>query len=66
MGKYHGKGEWECYIDGRKEIGQWVYGKKQGEFQCYDQSGTLTHAKIYDDDQEIKCEEVKQKIYRKK
>ena len=61
MGDMHGKGEWE-YKDGSKEIGQWINNKRQGEFECYDQSGTLTHRKIYEDDKEIECEEVKQKI----
>ena len=57
----HGKGEWE-YEDGSKEIGQWVTVWKQGDFECYDKSGTLTHRKIYKDNKVIKCEEVKQKI----
>ena len=60
MGAYHGKGEFE-YEDGRKEIGQWDKGR-QGEFECYNKSGALTHIKIYKDDQEIECEEVKQQI----
>ena len=57
----HGKGEFENE-HGTKEIGQWVKDWKQGEFECYDQTGTLTHRKIYKNDQEIECEEVKQKI----
>ena len=57
----HGKGELE-YNDGGKEIGQWVKSRKQGEFKCYDKSGTLTHTKIYKDGKEIACEEVKQQI----
>ena len=61
----HGKGE-EEHEDGTKEVGQWFHNKKQGEFECYDQTGTLTHIKIYVDDEEIKCEEVKQLIDRKK
>ena len=60
MQAYYGKGEWE-HEDGSKERGQWVKGKgRQGEFECYDQSGTLTHRKIYENGKEIKCEEVKQ------
>ena len=47
MNDRHGKGELE-YEDGSKEIGQWDNHKKQGEFECYDQSGTLTHRKIYE------------------
>ena len=65
MGDFHGNGEFE-YEDGSKEIGQWVKDKKQGEFECYDKRGTLTHRKIYEDGKEIKCEEVKQKIKRHK
>ena len=61
MHRCHGKGV-EYYEDGRKEIGQWVEGSKQGEFECHDKSGTLTHTKIYKDDKEIECEEVKQQI----
>ena len=57
-----GQGEYE-YKDGSKEIGQWLKGKgKQGEFECYDKRGTLTHKKIYKDDKEIECEEVKKEI----
>ena len=52
MQKYHGKGEWE-YKDGSKEIGHWVENKKQGEFKCYDKSGTLTHTNIYEGGKEI-------------
>ena len=59
---YHGKGEEEYCKDGRKEIGHWVKQKKQGKFEWYDKSGTLTHRKIYEDNKEIECEEVKQKI----
>ena len=62
MGDRHGKGEEEYYEDGRKEVGHWVYGQKQGEFECYDQSRTLTHTKIYENNIEIECEEVKQQI----
>ena len=62
MGCKHGKGELE-YEDGRKEIGKWVGFKgKQGEFECYDKSGTLTHIKVYEIDEEIECEEIKQEI----
>ena len=61
MDNKHGKGKWK-YEDGRKETGQWVNGRKQGEFECYDQNGTLTHTKIYEDDKEIKCEQVSQEI----
>ena len=62
MENRHGKGEWEYYEDGRKEIGKWVENEKQEEFECYDQSGALTHRKIYRNDIEIKCEEVKHHI----
>ena len=62
MDEMHGKGEEQYYEDGTKEIGHWVEDMKQGEFECYDNSGALTHTKIYEDDQEIECEEVKQKI----
>ena len=58
----NGRGEEEYYKDGSKEIGQWDSNYKQGEFECYDQSGALTHRKIYKDNEEIKCEEVKQQI----
>ena len=61
MGIRRGKGEDENE-DGTKEIGQWVDNWKQGEFECYDQTGTLTHTKIYKEGEEIECEEVKQKI----
>ena len=62
MSYRHGKGEYE-YKDGGKEIGQCVKGKgRQGEFECYDQSGTLTHRKIYKDGKVIECEEVKHQI----
>ena len=47
MNQRHGKGELENE-DGTKEIGQWVNHKKQGEFECYDQSGKLTHTKFYE------------------
>ena len=59
MDEYNGKGELE-YEDGTREIGQWVKNEKQGEFECYDQSGTLTHRKFYETSRVIKCEEVKQ------
>ena len=62
MDKYNGKGEWE-YLDGTKEIGQWVEDEKQGEFECYDYKRRLTHIKVYKDGKEIKSEEVKEKIY---
>ena len=58
MNNRHGKGE-EEHEDGSKEIGHWVKNEKQGQFQCYDQSGTLTHSKIYKNNEEIKCEQVK-------
>ena len=61
MGDRHGKGEYENYEDGTKETGQWDNGRL-GEFECYDKSGTLTHRKIYDYGELIKCEEVKQQI----
>ena len=61
MDRYNGKGEWE-YLDGTKEIGHWVEDEKQGEFECFDQSGTLTHRKIYKDGKVIECEEVKHQI----
>ena len=47
MSDRQGKGELE-YEDGTKKIGQWANHKKQGEFKCYDQSRTLTHTKIYE------------------
>ena len=59
MGSYYGKGVYE-YEDGSKLIGQWVEQKRQGEFELYDKNGILTHRKIYQDDKEIECEEVKQ------
>ena len=59
MSQYHGKREWEYYEDGRKEIGHCVYDNRQGEFEFYDQSGTLTHRKIYKDGKVIECEELK-------
>ena len=63
MGRRHGKGEFEYYEDdGRIEKGEWVNGDKQGEFECYDQTKTLTHRKIYDHGKEIQSEEVKQEI----
>ena len=62
MGNYNRKGEYE-YSDGRKEIGQWVEGKKQGEFEWYDYKKRLTHIKVYENDKEIKSKEVKEKIY---
>ena len=62
LDRYYSKGEWEYYKDGSKEIGQRYDGYKQGKFECYDKSGTLTHTKIYKDDKEIKWEEVKQQI----
>ena len=62
MDRYHGKGEWEIYGGKTKEIGRWDEHQKQGEFQCYNQSGALTHIKIYKEDKEIKCEEVKHQI----
>ena len=43
MDRYHGKGEWEDYGGKTKEIGIWDEHQKQGEFQCYNQSGALTH-----------------------
>ena len=61
MNRYHGKGE-EEYEDGAKEIGHWAKGQKQGYFECKNKSGALTHRKLYKDDREIKCEEVKQQI----
>ena len=61
MNHIHGKGEF-VFEDGSKEIGQWDEDYREGEFQCYDKSGTLTHTKIYKANKEIKCEEVKQKI----
>ena len=60
MGRNHGKGELELYEDGSKEIGEWICDYKQGKFECYDRNGTLTHTKIYKNDQEIECELVKQ------
>ena len=62
MGIIHGKGTYEYYEDGRKEAGQWVKNKRQGEFECYDKNGTLTHKMTYKDDEVIKYEEVQQKI----
>ena len=62
MGYIHGKGERKYHEDGRKEVGQWVKSLNQGEFECYDRSGALTHRKIYEDGREIKCEQVKQMI----
>ena len=62
MSYRHGKGEWEYYEEGTKEIGQWVKDKKQGEFEWYDKSGKLTHTEIYEDNKEIEGEEVKKKI----
>ena len=58
----HGKGEWEHYENGIKEIGHWVNACKQGEFEYHDKNGALTHRKIYEDDTEIKSEEIKQQI----
>ena len=62
MGFLYGKGEYEYYEDGSKEIGQWVESGKQGEFECHDKSGKFTHRKIYKDGKVIKCEEVKSKF----
>ena len=50
-GRRHGKGELENE-DGTKEIGHWVQDKKQGQFECYDQRGKLTHTKIYENHKE--------------
>ena len=61
MGKYHWKGEFENE-DGTKEIGKWIGGNKDGEFECYDKTERLTHRKVYKDDKEIECAEVKQQI----
>ena len=50
MDELQGKGEYEYYEDGRIEKGLWVHNDKQGEFECYDQNGTLTYTKVYKDD----------------
>ena len=62
MGAKHGKGEYEYYEDGNKEIGHWVKDSKQGEFECYNKSGKLIQTKTYKDGKVIKCEEVKHQI----
>ena len=65
MGEKHGKGE-SYEEDGKIEIGQWIEGNKQGEFECYDINGRFTHRKVYDDGEIIKIEEVKEIIYYKR
>ena len=52
MGKWHGKGEWEYYSDGRIERGSWVKRKKQGEFEVTYKDGT-THKVMYKDDKRV-------------
>ena len=52
MGKKHGKGEYEFYESGNREIGQYVNGKEEGEHKIYDKEGNMT-VKHYKDGEEV-------------
>ena len=52
MGERHGKGEYEFYESGEREIGQYVNHKAEGDHKCYDKQGNMT-VKHYKDGEEV-------------